>query len=160
MAKPRTEDKHQNSAQMKRNQMKNSSINKSHRKSAWKKVVKTHCSEQWALTNWISLLLIHSMHSSRNLNSWLVSKTRISITDFDDFVTCVTLMGTSVTKLHSGFWTEFWSPVLTDNQWLWVCRTLYVYSHLPGSSHNIQQHPDWWFTIGIEQWSHTLEWDC
>ena len=39
------------------------------------------------LTNAINFLLIHSMDSSKNLNSGLVSKTRISITDVDDFVT-------------------------------------------------------------------------
>ena len=76
------------------------------------------------LTNAINLVLIDSMHSSQNLNSWLVSKTRISITDFDDFFTWATFTGLSVIELDKGFWTESWSPVRTVNQWVWVFRTL------------------------------------
>lgn len=65
------------------------------------------------LTNAINFVLIFSMESSKYLNSWLVSNTRISITDFDDFLTGEETLTRSLFRslfivelLDKCFWTE------------------------------------------------------
>ena len=97
------------------------------------------------LTNAINFVLIFSMESSKYLNSWLVSSTRISITDFDDFFTGEETLTGSLFKslfivelLDKFFWTESWSSVRAVNKWLWVCLTLMEF-HVHHQSHHQQQ---------------------
>ena len=104
------------------------------------------------LTKSINFVLIFSMISSRYLYSWLVSKTRISITDFDDdFFTGETffiiivwwstpfpLTETLAPLLEDKwFWRESWNSDRAVEKWLWVCLTLYCF----------------WFPSKSELWS-------
>lgn len=81
------------------------------------------------LTKATNCVLIVSIDSSKYLNSGLVSKTRISITDFDDFFTRGTFSKSSAAmpfavESEVSLWTDFWSPARTVDQWLWVFLTL------------------------------------
>ena len=87
-------------------------------------------------------MLIFSIISSRYLYSWLVSKFRISITDFDDdFFTEETffiimdwwstpfplteILALVLLLEDKWLWRESWNSVRAVEKWLWVCLTLY-----------------------------------